>query len=177
MNSIYKYSYPPIIYKVINEFLDICLSSFCNENLGVLLVGSTSRGEFCWLGDIDNPSLYSDIEFIVVVNDNEKKYEKMFRKKIDYMNENLDYGDKFKIDYVLNTWTGIKKVDKKIFIFDSRNAGVDLGKKPILCELPEVNILNINFKELNDVCLHRMRAVIHDTPEDIFCSKKLFKCI
>ena len=80
----------------------------------------------------------------------------------------MSFGVRFKVDYVINTWSGIKKAEKKIFIFDSKNKGIDLGVDSVVSVLPDVTIKNINFIELNDIILHRMKAVITDVREDVF---------
>ena len=163
-----KYSYPLVFDKVIDDFVRICESVFCSENLGILLVGSSARGEFCWRGNIDAPVFYSDVEFIVVVDRVDLKFKKKFHDQIKKLNSSLSFGVRFKVDYVINTWSGIKKAEKKIFIFDSKNKGIDLGVDSVVSVLPDVTIKNINFSELNDILLHRMKAVITDVPEDVF---------
>ncbi|GEM_PF-2851613 len=163
-----KFSYPLVFDRVVNDFITICKSVFCSKKLGILLVGSSARGEFCWSGNIDAPVFYSDVEFIVVVDRSDLKFKKKFHDEINKLNNSLSFGIRFKVDYVINTWSGIKKADKKIFIFDSKNKGIDLGSESVVSVLPEVTIKNINFSELNDILLHRMKAVIADIPESVF---------
>ena len=168
-----RYSYPLVFDRVINDFIKICESVFCSKKLGILLVGSSARGEFCWSGNIDAPVFYSDIEFIVVIDRADLKFKKNFHDEIRKLNSSLSFGVRFKVDYVINTWSDLKKADKKIFIFDSKNKGIDLSCNSVVSVLPDVTINNINFSELNDILLHRMKAVIADIPEDVFTSEEI----
>lgn len=168
-----RFSYPPVIDEVISDFVSIAENVFGTLNLGVLLVGSVSRGELSWSKENDNICFYSDIEFIIVVDKKTALSMMNFAELVDLLDKKRELGHRFKIDFDVNTWDTIQKVDKKIFIFDSKNTGIDLGKKAVLPVLPIVTRENINFQELNDVLLHRMKSLLLDVPNVLFSDEKL----
>ena len=161
------FDYPCVIDDVIGDFVDVCHQVFAGDHLGILLVGSCSRGEMSWAMKKSLPNFYSDIEFIVVVEKNDRR-RNVFAEKIAELDEKRDLGDRFKIDYVLNDWSGIARLDKKIFVFDAKSTGIELGDKAVKAIMPDVKKDNLNFSELNDVLLHRMKALVIDVPVDIF---------
>ena len=162
-----RFDYPYVIDDVINEFVLACHQVFAGDKLGILLVGSSARGELSWTMKESMACFYSDIEFIVVVEKMDKRSQS-FSKEVADIQKRRDLGKRFKIDYVLNDWDGIARLDKKIFVFDSKNTGIELGDQPIKPMMPNVNKNNINFHELNDVLLHRMKALLMDVPDDLF---------
>ena len=91
-----------------------------------------------------------------------------FEAEVSRLNASLDLGNRFKIDYVVNSWESVPKLEKRIIIFDSKQCGIEYGSKEVAPLLPEVTRRNINFKELNDVLLHRMKALLNDVPVSIF---------
>ena len=74
-NMVKQYGYPDVVFEVISKFLEIVSDVFENDDVGVLLVGSTSRGELCWQETNENIILFSDIEFIIAVH-SESVYQK-----------------------------------------------------------------------------------------------------
>jgi len=162
-----RYSYPEVIDDVISDFVDLCHHRLKSKRLGILLVGSASRGEISWVKQGDSYKFYSDIEFVVVVESVDKATQQLFAAEVSKLDDKRDLGERFKIDFVLNTWTGITAVEKKIFIFDSKNTGIELGNADVRPLLPTVTINNINFHELNDVLLHRMKALLAEIPVDL----------
>jgi len=164
-NTIEKYDYPDIIFEVVSKFLDIVLDVFKEDEVGVLLVGSTSRGELCWSNLDANVVLYSDIEFMIAVNSESHIQKRELSDRVALLSSSYDLGERFHLDYVVNKWSKLKSLQKKIFIFDSKNTGIDLTEYHIKKHLPDVKKSNLDFKELNDVLLHRMKALINDIPE------------
>ena len=56
-----KFSYPNEVDEVIRRFVEICIDHFKTDDLGVLLIGSASRGELSWSDDKEGLCIYSDI--------------------------------------------------------------------------------------------------------------------
>ena len=162
------YAYPANIDGVIDHFVASCQQAFGKDKLGILLVGSTSRGELSWSRKNDRLRFYSDIEFVVVVEKKIPYQQARFASLIEQYNKALDLGDRFKVDFVVNTWKGMCKVEKRIFAFDSKNTGIELGSVDVRPFLPDVSKATLNFHELNDVLLHRMKALLIDVPRGIF---------
>jgi hypothetical protein len=163
-----KFSYPNEVDEVVRSFVEICIDHFKTVNLGVLLIGSASRGELAWCYNQEKLSIYSDIEFLIVVPKKQLRGLAAFEAEVSRLNASLDLGNRFKIDYVVNSWESVPKLEKRIIIFDSKQCGIEYGSKEVAPLLPEVTRRNINFKELNDVLLHRMKALLNDVPVSIF---------
>lgn len=169
MNSVAeKYAYPTEIDYVIDRFVACCQQVFDADKLGILLVGSTARGELSWSNQDNRLRFYSDIEFLVVVEKKVSRTVQMFNDAVESLNAEIDLGERFKIDFVVNTWKGMKQVEKRIFAFDSKNTGIELGSVDVCPFLPDVDRATLNFHELNDVLLHRMKALLADVPLAIF---------
>ena len=165
-NTLKNFGYPDVVLEIISRFLDAVTDVYKGNEIGVLLVGSTSRGELCWSVLEDKITLYSDIEFLIAVDSNNNHIESMLSKRVESFTKLYDLGERFHIDYVVNKWSNLKRLQKKIFIFDSKSNGLDLTEFSVKNHLPEVKKSNLDFKELNDVLLHRMKAVINDIPQD-----------
>jgi hypothetical protein len=163
-----KFSYPNEVDEVVRRFVEICIDHFKTDDLGVLLIGSASRGELSWSDDKEGLCIYSDIEFLIVVPKQKLCGLATFEAEVSRLNASLRLGNRFKIDYVVNSWDGIPTLEKRIIIFDSKQCGIEYGSKEVAPLLPEVTRKNINFKELNDVLLHRMKALLNDVPVSIF---------
>lgn len=163
-----RYSYPTEIDSVIGRFIACCQQTFGVNKLGILLVGSAARGELSWSNEDKRLRFYSDIEFLVVVEKKTSRQSSDFTDAIERLNTEIDLGERFKIDFVVNTWKGMQKVEKRIFAFDSKNTGIELGSVDVRPFLPDVDRATLNFYELNDVLLHRMKALLTDVPLEIF---------
>lgn len=163
-----EYDYPDVVLKVLSEFISTVTDVLNGKKLGILLVGSTSRGELCWANIEGKLVLYSDIEFMLVVDHINKTCERELSRRINELSSSYDLGERFHLDYVVNKWSNLESMQKKIFIFDCKNVGIDLGENTIKSKLPVVNKENLDFKELNDVLLHRMKSLLNDVPEEIF---------
>ena len=100
IDQIDDYGYPPIVKKIINDFLGIVISVFENEKPGVLLVGSTSRGELCWGGTKNDITLFSDIEFMIAVKSVSSDKKQMLFDKVNSLSESLVLGERFHFDYL-----------------------------------------------------------------------------
>ena len=151
------YGYPDIVFEVISKFVDTVTDIFDEQDVGVLLLGSTSRGELCWETDNQNITLFSDIEFMIVVNSETGYQKNELSRKVYELSGLYELGERFHLDYSVNRWGRLKKSHKKIFVFDAKNTGVDLTDNKVKIHLPDVTRHNLDFNELNDILLHRMK--------------------
>jgi len=159
-----QYKYPAVIDAMIASFVEICERNFVNQKLGILLVGSTARGELVWTEIANLPYIFSDMEFLVVAEDVSRNTIHRFSAEILALQNGRSLGNRFKLDFSVLHWRKLPTLEKRIFIFDCKNSGIELGSAPVRCELPKVTKQNLNFQELNDTLLHRMKAVVNDIP-------------
>ncbi len=170
INTLIEYAYPEEIIGVVNEFVDIVNDVFNKQKSGVLLVGSAARGELCWEYSHKKLHMYSDIEFLVAVDYKENSLINNLKQQVADIESKCHYGEAFHIDYTVIPWPKLQKVDKKFFVFESKQCGIDLGNQSVSDCLPEINRSNLNWKELNEVLLHRMNSMLHAIPLSLFDS-------
>ncbi len=170
INTLSEYAYPEEIIAVVNEFIAIVNDVFNKQKSGVLLVGSAARGELCWEYSHNKLQMYSDIEFLVAVDYKENSLINKFKQQVADIESKCSYGEAFHIDYTVIPWPKLQKVDKKFFVFESKQCGIDLGSHSVNDCLPEINRSNLNWKELNEVLLHRMNSMLHAIPLSLFNS-------
>jgi hypothetical protein len=166
-----KYGYPPVLIEVISRFSECVLSLFEDSDPGVLLIGSASRGELSWLNEAGNIQLFSDIEFLVSVTKKNSKKERMFQELISKLEAEYDLGEIFHIDYTIIKWNKLPGLDKKFFIFECQQCGIDFGERSVRNELPIVSRSNLNWRELNEILLHRLNSILHILPLSFFDKK------
>lgn len=160
-----SFGYPDEFNEVVSRFA-ICVNTlFCKYSPGVLLIGSTARGELSWAKKHDKIYLFSDVEFLIAISEKNKFLEKEFDRKVKRLELECNFGDLFHIDYTVIRRTKIPNLETKFFIFESKQLGIEFGIFPIRDLLPEVNRSNINWKELNEVLLHRLSAILHAIPK------------
>lgn len=169
-NKLIEYTYPEEIVDVIDEFVGIVNEVFNKQKSGVLLVGSAARGELCWEYAHNKLQMYSDIEFLVAVDYKNHNLLNNFKQQVADIESKCSYGEAFHIDYTVILWPKLQKVDKKFFVFESKQCGIDLGSHSVSESLPEINRSNLNWKELNEVLLHRMNSMLHAIPLSFFNS-------
>ena len=74
-----KFSYPNEVDEVVRSFVEICIDHFKTVNLGVLLIGSASRGELAWCYNQEKLSIYSDDQLnIELLQKNIEKFGTIF---------------------------------------------------------------------------------------------------
>jgi len=158
------FGYPSELCDVVFRFSKYVYDKFSDMTPGVLLIGSTARGELSWADNSEGVHLFSDIEFLVAVSKNNKNKEDEFRNLILKLETEYDFGDLFHIDYTIITWSKLPKLEKKFFIYESKQCGINFGEKSVSSQLPIVNRSNIKWKELNEVLLHRLTSMLHAIP-------------
>lgn len=168
VSKLQGFGYPSVLCEVIIKFSNCVHEVFSNQKPGVLLIGSTARGELSWINELDNVQLFSDIELLVVVSNKVHDKEKAFCQLITELESKCDFGELFHIDFTVITWKKLVRLDKKFFIFESKQCGIDLTDRSVRSQLPDVDRSNLNWKELNEVLLHRLNSMLHAIPLSLF---------
>lgn len=164
LNKLQGFGYPSELCDVISRFSEYVYHFFSNEDTGILLVGSAARGELSWAKQSDALRLFSDLEFFIAVSKKNKYKEEVFFQKILELESEYDFGELFHIDYTIIPWDKLERVDRKFIVYESKQCGIELGEKSVSECLPDVNLQNINWKELNEILLHRMNSILHAMP-------------
>jgi len=163
-NKLARYGYPSEIIDLINQFSNIAYEQFSGSFPGILLVGSTARGELSWIKGSNGLKLFSDIEFLIAVTKLNKQKQQQFHELVARLESTCSYGNLFHIDFTVIPWKNLARLDKKLFIFESKQCGIDIGTRSVSEKLPIVTRQNINWKELNEVLLHRMNSMLLAMP-------------
>ena len=159
---------PTALASVIRNFVNAARECFENQKVGVLLVGSASRGELSWRRIGDEVELFSDVEFVVGVEHKSPAQQQQIDKRVQEISRRADLGKLFHIDYTLIEWSNLPKLDTKFFVFESKACGIDLCTDKVSQYLPTTTLENLNRKELNEILVHRLSSIVHAIPPDIF---------
>lgn len=162
---------PEALAPVIREFVDSVCAAFPDQKIGVLLVGSASRGELSWRMDRGNTELFSDIEFLIGVERHDRAAQSRLDDRAKKISDDAKLGTFFHIDYTFIEWAKLGQLDTKFFIFESKTCGIDMCAHKLAPELPATSKANLNWKELNEILIHRLSAILHAIPTDFFAAQ------
>lgn len=171
LNKVKSLGCPDEVVFVVRTFVEMLVDVLSDQKLGVLLVGSASRGEFSW--DRVNQKLYvfSDIEFLVAVSDKKCINKCLIASKVRMIEDNVALGEFFHIDFTFIEWSSFKSLETKFFIFESKQCGIDFCTNKVSPFLPVVNRDNLRWKELNEVLIHRVSSILHAIPLGLLFGK------
>ena len=153
----------------LNKLVDLYFQniSFFNNKyyrgeLSVILLGSLSRGEGSWYEENGNCRLLSDIEFFTIYPAGFKdfdKYENFVKACAKEVFGNQ--GILFHVDNTFILCSKLKKLERKLIIFDANNFGINIVGKNVINLLPKVSLNNINFYDIYDILAHRLFSVLY----------------
>ena len=167
------FMYPRIVREVISQFINIVEEILAELDPGILLVGSAARGELSWVKIQSRVELFSDLEFLVAVTNRNTKVEGDFKCRICNIEKDCRLGELFHINYTIIPWEKLPKIDNKFFVFESKQCGLNFSRRNVSSELPNVDKSNLNWKELNEVLLHRMDSMLYAIPCDFLKTRKV----
>jgi hypothetical protein len=159
---------PAQLAAVIREFVTTLCECLADQKVGVLLVGSASRGELSWHDSDDKVELFSDVEFLVGVEHRDRARHSDIDSRAKRIAQAADLGEFFHIDYTFIEWSQLPKLDTKFFVFESKECGIDLCRNELAPHLPATTPANLNYKELNEILVHRLCSIVHAIPQDFF---------
>lgn len=159
---------PAPLATVIHKFVTELCACLPDQKVGVLLVGSASRGELSWQDTDDTIELFSDVEFLVGVERRDRTRQNDIDIRAKQIAQAADLGDFFHIDYTFIEWSKLPKLDTKFFVFESKECGIDLCPDELAPLLPATTPANLNRKELNEILVHRLSSIVHAIAPDFF---------
>ncbi len=133
----------------------------------IVLIGSTSRGEFTYVTKDNDISLYSDLEFYVFTRGKTKEDIMMdIRNSLDEYSEKISKNNPlFNIDVGFVLIDNIHRLPRDLRIFEMTTNGlVVYGNKDILNKIPRVNLQNIDMGHINSLIYLRLWDVIKRFP-------------
>lgn len=147
---------------------------------GILIAGSSARGEESYLREDGHKKLLSDIEMVIIVKKRNKEIYDNIKKQIEEISKKY----KFyffrcipKLEYSLQKKINLRYVDKRFYFFELKSAGYQLwGREDYLGMIPNINISNLNYAELNTFIIHRFMNVINSFIENNEKVKRYYIC-
>lgn len=135
------------------------------EVYAAILMGSCSRGEESYyLDDACRWQLLSDYEFTVVTNTN--SISEAVNKDLTELNQKLKreiVSPFFNLEWNFVWKKKLPLMDKRFINFEMSEAKYLIcGDEGVFSLLPQINVHNLNFAELNSVVNHRLYHVLRD---------------
>lgn len=132
--------------------------------LSILLLGSLSRGEATWICEEDGRfTLLSDIEFFTFYPKEFSDFE-FFDSVIKHEASLIESKMGSSLFHVDNTWIAkekIRKLERKLLVFDAQEMGITVIGEDIKKYLPSINIRNVNLEDISDIIIHRVFSVLY----------------
>lgn len=154
-----KYGYPDDVKKHFEEIL-----RYINPDKvkSVILTGSTARGELSYRITDGNISLFSDYEFIVIARDsvNTSDYNCLKQRYSELQNNISVKNPLFHIDFSYISLNKLKKMQTKLWTYETKINGITVYGEDVKRYIPEVNLDNIDYNELNEILLWRLWALL-----------------
>ena len=156
-----QFNYPDIVTEHLSGIINAIKPFTCS----LLLTGSTARGELTCINIDGITRVMSDYEFVLVpVNPFEKNKMQILdaikELEITYLkNHPLCHID---ISFMNNE--GIKSLPKTLQTHENRINGISMLGEDLRNHMPVVNLNNLDYKELNEIILWRLLALLLHAP-------------
>ena len=166
LDFIQSFGYPPEVESHFRIILDQLGPS---NTLAVLLHGSTARGELTYQFNKNQIEYFSDFEFIVVVK--RKAPDERAALQHNFQKLELEIAQRnplFHIDFGYLSLKELRSLPPILRNLETKRAGVIIYGKDIRDEIPDVDLNNLDYKELNEVLLWRLWSILLYLPHKIF---------
>lgn len=169
--SIGNYEAESVVDTYFSEVKQMIMSSKFDDDISIVLTGSLARGEGTWTYVDNRIELISDIEYLVVYSNKSALHE--VRKLINSFNDNYNFtNEHFHIDCSFILRKSLKKLDKKLFVYETKKMGQVLYGNDDLALIPDINQKNFYYEDLFDIINHRFFSIIKSVNK----SKNLHEC-
>lgn len=161
------YRYPPIIREHLHRIQKEIVAQVPDIH-GILLIGSTARGEFSYRIESDgNITLWSDYELLIVTKEkpNKLKRAKLFHILSEFEKEWGKDSPLFHIDYSYISFKTLQDLPSLIRHYEAKQIGKVIFGRDIRPDIPEINATNLDYKELAEVILWRLWAIVLYAPQ------------
>lgn len=139
------------------------INDYWNGDLIVLLLGSMSRSEGTWMNIDSHDLIISDLEFFTIHPKSFLDFRK-YEDIIQTLGKEMFSGvvsDLFHIDNTFIEISKLRRVEKKLLIFDALQTGLFVVGKDIRSFFPKITIYNINLFDIRDILLHRVFSILY----------------
>jgi len=165
-----KYNYPERIKEHFREILSHIDESKVES---VILTGSTSRGELSYRTTDERFIIYSDYEFLIVSKGkidakDVDRLEKAYRKLEDSFSDN----PLFHIDFSYIDVKFLRSLPPHLKHYETKKNGVVVYGRDLLHLIPEITLKTLDFKDLNEILIWRLWAMLLYFPKEIALAGK-----
>ena len=145
-----------------NSLIQLFENVFCNiriENIiSILFIGSGSRNELSYKIEKNNIDIFSDYEFVIIVN---KMLDQNEFNKLNNIFRNLEKkwnikSPLFYIDYGVSTLSKFKLTPPTLWAYEAKYLGVIVYGKDVRKDLVDVTLSNLDYGNLNELIIVRL---------------------
>ena len=151
--------YPIIIQKHFLELFDTILATLdLNNIISILFIGSGSRNELSFKVNNDDLDIFSDYEFVIVVNKMLSQSEfNILNKKFRELEKKWDIKSPlFYIDYGVSTLSKFKLTPPTLWAYEAKKLGVIVYGKDVRKDLVDVTLSSLDYGNLNELIIVRL---------------------
>lgn len=166
-----KYNYPPQVKEQFEEIMSFIDSSRVKS---VLLTGSTSRGELSYLTTNNRIELYSDYEFLIISNSGVDPSD-LLRLVEAYGELEKKYSSNplFHIDFSYIDIKSLRRTPLQLKHYETKENGITIYGENLKHLLPDITLKNLDFKDLNEVLIWRLWAMLLYMPKNLLAGKDM----
>jgi hypothetical protein len=160
-----KYNYPIQIREHFEEIL-----SNINESKvqSVILSGSTSRGELSYQTINERIVLYSDYEFLVISKGSVDPLEsERLAKVYRTIEERHSTNYLFHIDFSYIDVRRLRSLPPHLKHYETKENGITIYGRDMLHLVPDITLKNLDFKDLNEILIWRLWAILLYLPNEL----------
>jgi len=151
--------YPSLIKKHLHELFNSILDVLdLNNIISILFIGSGSRNELSFKINDTSLDIFSDYEFIIIVNNmfSKEEFDKLnaiFRK----LEKKWDIKSPlFYIDYGVSTLSKFKLTPPTLWAYEAKSLGVVVYGRDVRKDLVDVRLDNLDYGNLNELIIVRL---------------------
>lgn len=151
--------YPEIIKNHLSELFESILDNLYLDNIvSILFIGSGSRNELSYNIQEKDIDIFSDYEFVIIVNKmlSQKEFDKL-NKIFRSLEEKWDIKSPlFYVDYGVSTLSKFKLTPPTLWAYEARNLGIIVYGRDVRKDLVNVNLENLDYGNLNELIIVRL---------------------
>jgi len=150
-----EYKYPPELTDLLRRIVQAADGKVVRS---LILLGSTSRGEFSWHGRDGRFLPLSDIELLVVTHDHfsGRRQRDMLRQWEEIETSTGVDSPSFHLDCSFLNLRKLRTLPTIFRTFETKVTGKVIAGENLLPEIPDVSLDNIDWRDLNEILIWRL---------------------
>ncbi len=140
----------------------------------VILTGSTARGELSYKRINQDLSIFSDYEFIVVSKGpvDDRDYKRLSEAYSELEKKISQKNPLFHIDFTYISQDKLKRMQTRLWTYETKVNGIIIYGENVKEFIPDVNLENLYYKELNEIIIWRLWVLLLYLPSVWIKTKK-----